>query len=50
MPSQRDAEYFAAAEYHKPQFVLNKLIHAACHYKQMQNTMVQLNTMIPILS
>ena len=50
MPSQTDAEYYAAAEYHDPHSVLNNLIHAACHRKQMQNTMLQLNTMVPTLS
>ena len=50
MPSQRDAEYYAEAEYHDPHLVLNNLIHSACHYKQMQNTMLQLNTMNPTLS
>ena len=50
MPSQTDAEYYAVAEYHDPYSVLNNLIHAACHRIQMQNNMLQLNTIVPILS
>ena len=50
MPLQTDVEDYAAAEYHGPYAVLNNLIHAACHYKQVQTTMLQLNTMIPTLT
>ena len=50
MPSHTDGEYFAAAEYRGPHSVLNYLIHAACHRKQMHNIMMQLNTMVPTLS
>ena len=44
MPSQTDAEYYAAAEYHDPHSVLNNLIHAACHRIEMENTLLQVNT------
>ena len=50
MPSQTDAEYYAAAEHHDPHSLLNNLIHAARHRKQMQNKMRQLITMVPTLS
>ena len=47
---QTDAKYYAKAEYHGPYSVINSLIHAACHYKQIRNKMLQLNIMIPTLS
>ena len=50
MPLHTDAEKDAAAEEHDPHSVLNNLIHFACHYEQMQNTMLELNTMFPTLS
>ena len=49
MPLQTDAKYYAAAKYHDPHFVINNLIHAACHRKQMQINMLQLNTIVPTL-
>ena len=50
MPLQTDAKYYDAAEYHDPHSVLNNLIHAICHRKQMQNNMLKLNTIVPTLS
>ena len=46
---ETDEEYIAAAKYHGPYSVMKNLIHAASSYIQMQNNIVQLKTMIPIL-